>query len=155
MPMLQTPIDGAGGAVTNGGRRPTVVAAPPAPSPELSDRPRRRTFTAQDKLRILAETDRAAASGGIGAILRREGLYSSALTDWRKQRDAGAFGALSPAKRGPKTAEPNPLAAELARVQRDNARLALRLKRAEAIIELQKKVAELLGIPLAPSDNEP
>jgi len=155
MPMLQTPIDAEAGAATNGGRRPTVVAAPASASPELSDRPRRRTFSAQDKLRILAETDRAAASGGIGAILRREGLYSSALTDWRKQRDAGAFGALSPAKRGPKTAEPNPLAAELARVQRDNARLALRLKRAEAIIELQKKVAELLGIPLAPSDNEP
>src|SRR5208282_366595 len=155
MPMLQTPIDAEAGAATNGGRRPTVVGAPASASPELSDRPRRRTFSAQDKLRILAETDRAAASGGIGAILRREGLYSSALTDWRKQRDAGAFGALSPAKRGPKTAEPNPLAAELARVQRDNARLALRLKRAEAIIELQKKVAELLGIPLAPSDNEP
>ena len=59
-----------------------------SPSPELSDRPRRRTFTAQDKLRILAETDRATAAGGIGAILRREGLYSSALTEWRRQRDA-------------------------------------------------------------------
>ena len=135
--------------------RPTVVAAPAAASPELSDRPRRRTFTGQDKLRILAETDRATETGGIGAILRREGLYSSALTDWRKQRDAGAFGALAPAKRGRKTVEPNPLAAELALVQRDNARLTLRLKRAEAIIELQKKVAELLGIPLAPNGDEP
>ena len=114
MPMLQTPIDAEAGAATNGGRRPTVVAAPASASPELSDRPRRRTFTAQDKLRILAETDRAAETGGIGAILRREGLYSSALTDWRRQRDAGAFGALAPAKRGPKTAEPNPLAAEVA-----------------------------------------
>ena len=155
MPMLQTANDAAAGAATNGGRRPTVVAAPAAASPELSDRPRRRTFTAQDKLRILAETDRAAETGGIGAILRREGLYSSALTDWRRQRDAGAFGALAPGKRGPKTAEPNPLAAELARVQRDNARLTLRLKRAEAIIDLQKKVAELLGIPLAPNGDEP
>jgi transposase len=155
MPMLQTQIDAAAGVATNGGRRPTVVAAPAAASPELSDRPRRRTFTGQDKLRILAETDRATETGGIGAILRREGLYSSALTDWRKQRDAGAFGALAPAKRGPKTGEPNPLAAELALVQRDNARLTLRLKRAEAIIELQKKVAELLGIPLAPNGDEP
>jgi transposase len=60
-------------------------------SAELSDRPRRRTFTAKDKLHILAETDRAAVTGGIGAILRREGLYSSILTDWRRQRDAGAF----------------------------------------------------------------
>jgi len=124
-------------------------------SPELSGRPRRRTFTAQDKLRILADTDRAAKTGGIGAILRREGLYSSALTEWRKQRDAGAFGALVPGKRGPKTGAANPLSAEVASLQRDNAHLTLRLTRAEAIIEIQKKVAALLGIPLAPSDGEP
>ena len=154
MPMLQTPIDAAAGAATNGGRRPTVVAVPAAASPELSDRPRRRTFTAQDKLRILAETDRAADTGGIGAVLRREGLYSSTLTDWRRQRNAGAFSALTPGKRGPRMAEPNPLAGELALVQRDNARLQRRLTRAEAIIDLQKKVAELLGIPLAPSGDE-
>src|SRR5580658_1397027 len=104
MPMLHTPNDAEAGAAMNGGRRPTVVAAPAAASPELSDRPRRRTFTAQDKLRILAETDRAAETGGIGAILRREGLYSSALTDWRRQRDAGALSALAPGKLGPKTA---------------------------------------------------
>jgi hypothetical protein len=91
----------------------------------------------------------------VAAILRREGLYSSALTDWRRLRDAGALGALVPAKRGPKTAELNPLAAELALVQRENSRLTRRLARAEAIIDLQKKVAELLGIPLAPSDGEP
>jgi transposase-like protein len=119
------------------------------------DRARRRSFSAQDKLRILAETDRAAETGGIGAILRREGLYSSALTDWRRQRDAGAFGALVPGKRGPKTGAANPLSAEVASLQRDNARLTLRLTRAEAIIEIQKKVAALLGIPLAPSDDEP
>ena len=132
----------------------STVAAPPAASPELGERPRRRTFTAADKLRILRQVDEAGA-GGIGAVLRREGLYSSALTDWRRQRDAGALGALVPAKRGPKTAERNPLAAQLALVERDNARLTLRLKRAEAIIELQKKVAELLGIPLAPNGDEP
>jgi transposase-like protein len=132
-----------------------VVAAPASASSELSERPRRRSFSAQDKLRILAETDRAAETGGIGAILRREGLYSSALTDWRRQRDAGAFGALVPGKRGPKTGAANPLSAEVASLQRDNARLTLRLTRAEAIIEIQKKVAALLGIPLAPSDDEP
>ena len=113
----------------------TPRPAPASASPELSDRPRRRTFTAQDKLRILAETDRAAEAGGIGAILRREGLYPSNLTDWCRQRDAGAIGGLSPAKRGPKAAEPNPLAAELARLQQDNARLTRRLTRAEVIIE--------------------
>ena len=155
MALVQTPIDAAAGAVSNGGRRPTVVAAPAAASPELSARPRRWSFTAQDKLRILADIDRAAETGGIGAILRREGLYSSALTDWRRQRDAGAFAALVPAKRGPKAAKPNPLTVELALLQNDNARLSLRLTRAEAIIELQKKVAELLGIPLAPSEREP
>src|SRR5271155_6007168 len=154
MPMQQTP-DGEAGAAASGGRRPTVVTAPASPSPELSDRPRRRTFTAQDKLRILAETDRATAPGGIGAILRREGLYSSALTDWRRQRDAGAFTALVPGKRGPKATDPNPLTAEMAVLQRDNARLTRRLARAEAIIDIQKKVAALLGIPLAPSDGEP
>ena len=101
---------------------PTRLSAPAAASPELLNRPRRRTFTAQDKLRILAEADRAAGvPGGIGAIMRREGLYSSALSDWRRLRAAGAFEALSPAKRGPKTAEPKPLAAELALSQRDPA----------------------------------
>ena len=153
MPMIPTPID-VKAVATNESRRPTV-AAPASASPELTARPHRRIFTAQDKLRILADTDRAADTGGIAAILRREGLYSSALTDWRRQRDAGAFGALAPARRGPKIAAPNPLAAEVALLQKENARLALRLKRAEAVMEVQKKVAELLGIPLAPSDGEP
>jgi transposase-like protein len=120
----------------------------------LSSRPRRRTFTVEDKLRILAETDQAAESGGVGAILRREGLYSSALTDWRRQRAAGAYGALTPAKRGPKLPPPNPLTAELVSAKRENARLQWRLDRAEAIIDLQKKVAALLGIPPVEIDGE-
>src|SRR5450755_2641163 len=134
MPMLHTPIDAEAGAAMNGGRRSTILAAPASASPELSDRPRRRTFTAKDKLRILADIDRvalracrgaaahwrtrtdaansgqrprAAETRGIGAILRREGLYSSTLSEWRRQRDAGAFSALVPGKRGPRTAEPN------------------------------------------------
>jgi transposase len=143
------------GAGTEEDRRPTIVSAPAAASPELLDRPRRRTFAAQDKLRILGEVERAAGvPGGIGAIMRREGLYSSALSDWRRQRDAGAFEALSPAKRGPKAAEPNPLAAELAQSLRDNSRLKQRLERAEAIVEIQKKVAALLGLPIS-SDGKP
>ena len=103
---------------------------------------------------LTRRVDRASATGGIGAILRREGLYSSALANWRRQRDAGAIGGLSPVKRGPKTTEPDPLAAELDRVRQDHARLMRRLTRAEAIIDIQKKVAALLGIPLALSDNE-
>ena len=153
MPMLHTPNDAEAGAAMNGGRRPTIVAAPASASPELSDRPRRRTFTAKDKLRILADIDRAAETRGIGAILRREGLYSSTLSEWRRQRDAGAFSALVPGKRGPRTAEPNPLSAEVAALQRNNARLTQRLARAEAVIDIQKKVAALLGILLAPTDG--
>src|SRR5450755_367835 len=140
MPMLHTPIDAEAGAAMNGGRRPTIVAAPASAPPELSDRPRRRTFTAKDKLRILADIDRAAETRGIGAILRREGLYSSTLSEWRRQRDAGAFGALTPARRGPKVDATNPLTAKVVQLQKDNARLALRLTRAEAIIGIQKKV---------------
>jgi len=142
--MVMPPItDGktlaAAGAETEDGRRPTIVSAPAAASPELVGRPRRRSFTAKDKLRILGEADRAAGvPGGVGAIVRREGLYSSALTDWRRQRDAGAFEALSPVNRGPKVATPNPLAAEHAQLKRDNRLLTKRLERAEAIIEIQK-----------------
>jgi transposase-like protein len=114
------------------------MAAPAAAAPELSDRPRRRTFTGQDKLRILAEIDHAPA-GGTAAILRREGLYSSTLSDWRGLRDAGALGGLTPIKRGPKPAPRNPLTAELAQAKRENARLMRRLEHAEAIIAIQKK----------------
>ena len=138
----------AGGAENEEGRRPTLVSAPPAASPELVDRPRRRrTFTAADKVRILTEIDRA-GPGGSGAILRREGLYSSALTDWRRQRDAGVYEALKAVKRGPKRAPANPLAAEHAQLLRDNKRLTLQLRRAEAVIDIQKKVALLLGLPI-------
>ena len=114
------------------------MPVPATAAPELLDGPRRRTFTAQAKLRVLAETDVAAEVGGIGAILRREGLYSSTLSDWRRQRDNGALGALTPGKRGPKPAVLNSLAAELTLAKRENARLKRRLEHAEAIIEVQK-----------------
>ena len=144
----------AAGDAIEEGRRPTMVAAPAAASPEFLLRPLRRRFTALDKLRILAEIDTARATpGGIGAVLRREGIYSSALSDWRRQRDAGAFAALRPVPRGPKTAPPHPLAAEHARLLRDNKRLTQRLERAEAIIDLQKKVAALLGLPIASDEG--
>lgn len=144
----------ATGGATEAGRRPAVVAAPVAVNPELSDRPRRRTFSAQEKLRILGEADRATEPGAIGALLRREGLYSSALSEWRRQREAGAFQALRPLKRGPKTAETNPLAAALAEMGRENSRLKRRLERAEAIIDLQKKLSAVLGLSLAPIDSD-
>lgn len=140
MPMNATQNQTEAGAATDGGRRPTVVAAPAAVSPESSSRPRRQTFTAADKLRILAATDRALETGGVGAVLRREGVYSSTLCDWRRQRDAGTLGALTPARRGPKALEANPLAAKVALLEKNNAHLTRCLARAEAIITVQKKL---------------
>jgi len=93
--MFPTMNEATAGAAPNQGRRPTVVTAPAAVFPELTDRPRRRVFTAEDKLRALAETDRAADTGGISAFLRREGRFSSTLTDRRQQRVAGVFDALT------------------------------------------------------------
>jgi len=139
-------VDAGGGA--------TVVPAPAAASPELTARPKRRTFTAAEKLRILGETDRAADGGGVSAILRREGLYSSSLGDWRRQRDAGAFEALKPLRRGPKVPDANPLAAELTSARREITRLERRLERAEAIVDVQKKLSVLLGIVLPPIDDD-
>ena len=147
------PLDLKNAAGHSEARKLTMVPPPSAASPELSPRPRRRTFSAAAKLRILTETDRAADTGGIAAILRREGLYSSTLTDWRRQRDAGAFAALKPLRRGPKPVVAQP-AADLDQLRRENARLRQRLEHAEAIIEVQKKVAALLGIPMATSEDD-
>lgn len=144
MPNRDVKLGAAAGAGAAEGRRPAAVPAPAATTPELSDRPRRRTFTLQDKLRVLAEIDRAPA-GGTGAILRREGLYSSTLSEWRRLRDAGVLSGQHPVKRGPKPAIRNPMAQELAQTQRENARLLRKLEHAEAIIAIQKKVAALLA----------
>jgi len=154
MPNTNAQTMAAAGAGTAEGRRPTVVPAPAAANPEVSERPRRRTFTAKEKQRILQEADLATGAGEIGALLRREGLYSSHLTDWRRQRDAGILNGLTPVRRGPKPIEANPLAVELAKAQQENAKLRLRLERAEAIIDLQKKVSDLLGMPLAPIESD-
>src|ERR1700761_3686749 len=139
MPNTDGPIDPKSAAGHRGARKPTTVPPPSAASPELSPRPPRRTFSAAAKLRILAETDRAADTGGIAAILRREGLYSSTLTDWRRQRDAGPYEALKPLRRGPKPVLAQP-AADLDQLRRENARLRQRLEHAEAIIGIQKKL---------------
>jgi transposase len=156
MPNTHGLIDVADDAGTQDRRRPTIVAAPATASPELSPRPKRRTFRAAAKLRILKETDRAADSGGIAAILPREGLYSSALNDWHRQRDAGAFEALKPLKRGPTAAPINPVAAELAQVRRENATLRQRLEQAEAIIGIQKSGCPAWASPTTHgSDDEP
>ena len=154
MPNTDGPLDLKNAAGHSEARKLTTVPPPSAASPELSPRPRRRTFSAAAKLRILAETDRAADTGGIAAILRREGLYSSTLTDWRRQCDAGAFAALKPLRRGPKPVVAQPADADLDQLRRENARLRQRLEHAEAIIEVQKKVAALLGMPMATSERD-
>ena len=154
MPNTDGPIELKNAAGHSEARKPTTVPPPSAASPELSPRPQRRTFSAAAKLRILAETDRAADTGGIAAILRREGLYSSTLTDWRRQRDAGAFEALKPQRRGPKPVLTQPADADLDQLRRENARLRQRLEHAEAIIGIQKKVAALLGMPMATTEHD-
>ena len=111
--------------------------------PEVKVKPERRRFTAEYKLRILKEADNCTGPGQIGALLRREGLYSSNLTQWRLQRAEGVLQALTPRKRGPKV---DPLAEENAALRQRVDRLEAELKRAETIIEVQKKVSELLGL---------
>lgn len=123
--------------------------APPRPDPEVVANAKRRTFTAEYKLRVLGEADAAAAAqpGAIGALLRREGLYSSHLTTWRHERRAGILKSLTPHRRGPKSKR-NPQEAEMQKLHRENQRLTEELRKAEIVIDIQKKVGALLGWPL-------
>jgi len=127
-------------------------AAPPAPLPSVPDseviaRPRRRSFTAEYRRSILEQADAAHDAGAVGLLLRREGLYSSHLATWRRQRKQGGIDALTPKKRGPKVVV-SPLVKENRELLAANARLTKKLKNAELIIEVQKKVAALLGNPI-------
>lgn len=135
----------------------TVPPEPPAatrPDPEVVPIAKRRTFTAQYKLAILADADAAAAHpGGIGALLRREGLYSSHLATWRRERQAGILKGLTPHKRGPKSKR-TPQDAELHNLRRENQHLTEELRKAAIVIDVQKKVGALLGWPLPKADPE-
>lgn len=113
------------------------------PSPEVAERATRRRFSAEYKVGLLEQYEKL-PSGERGALLRREGLYSSHIDAWRKQRDAGVLDALGPKKRGRKAAVANPLAQENAELRRALAKAERKLKRAEMIIEVQKKVAQAL-----------
>jgi len=121
------------------------------PDPEVVARPKRRRFTAEYKLRIVRQADACKEPGEIGALLRREGLYSSHLALWRRQRDQAAQTQLKSRKRGPKAKVQDPRVKQLLR---EKAQLERRLKRAETIIEIQKKVHEILGIPLRNLDSD-
>jgi transposase len=131
----------------------TVTSAPP--DPEVDARPTRRRFSAEYKLRILRQLD-ASSHGEMGAVLRREGLYSSHIDTWRGQRERGELEGLAPKKRGRKPRERNPLQGELDDLRRENARLHARLKHAELINEAQKKLSQLLGVtfPTQAKDDE-
>jgi len=130
----------------------TVLAS--RPDPEVVAKAKRRTFTAEYKLSILREAEAAASTrGGIGALLRREGLYSSLLATWRRERANGILEALTPQKRGPKSRR-NPMEEEVQKLRRQNARLAEDLRKAHIIIDVQKKVAALLGRPIPEQDPE-
>ena len=120
--------------------------------PEVPEKPVRRRFDAAYKQRILLEADGCSEPGELGQLLRREGLYSSLLSTWRRQRDEGGMAGLSPKRRGRKAKRKDAAALENERLRRENERLAQRLKQAETIIEVQKKVSEMLGIAL-PSEN--
>ena len=124
------------------------------PDPEVVAKPKRRTYTAEYKLGILQEVEAAAVTrGGIGVLLRREGLYSSLLATWRRERANGILEALTPQKRGPKSKR-NPMEEENQKLRRQNARLAEDLRKAHIIIDVQKKVAALLGHPIPEQDPE-
>ena len=118
---------------------------------EVVAKAERRRFMAEYKLRVLHEADRCKQPGEIGALLRREGLYWSNLITWRKQRQSGELAGLRGKRRGPKRREKNPLANRVTELERENARLKRRAERAEGIVELQKKVSEILGIDLQKS----
>ena len=128
-----------------------TLSAPARADTEVVVRPVRRRFSAEHKLRILQAADQPAlrspgcTPGELGALLRREGLYSSHLTSWRRQRETGQLVGLASKKRGPR---PDPQAEELARVRRENERLQARLQQAEAIIDAQKKLSHLFGLNL-------
>ena len=156
----QGPFDGA----TEGARRATGVAPSSGcteeslmicpPDPEVPEKKPRRKFTARYKLRILEEAEACTKPGQIGLLLRREGLYSSNLSTWKRQKEKGLLDALSPKKRGRKEKEKNPLSQRVAELERENKRLKGKLKKAETIIEVQKKISEILGISQPPIEEE-
>ena len=123
----------------------------PVPDPAVSEKAQRRRFTAEYKLRILREADACKQPGELGALLRREGLYSSYLVTWRQQRDRAAQTGIVASKRGPKAKVVDPRVKQL---ERENANLKRRIRRMDLLLEIQKKTSELLGIPLNHLDED-
>ena len=133
----------------------TMLVIPPAGEEvEVLAKARRRRFTLEYKRRILREADRCRQPGEIGALLRREGLYSSHLSAWRAARERGELGGEGARKRGPEAKAPDPRDKKIAEQAREIARWQKRAERAEALVEVQKKLSELLGVELPPSDGK-
>jgi transposase len=124
------------------------------PKAEVDEKAVRRRFTAEYKIKILDEADGCQELGQLGALLRREGLYSSHLANWRRLRMKGTLASLKPKKRGRKRKPNDKAAQELQRLQRENRRLAERLRQAETIIDVQKKVCEVLGMATPPNNED-
>ena len=145
----------AEGAEAEVARRATAASGSSAtlrastPDPEVPARVQRRQFTAEYRRRLLTEADACKQPGALGALLRREGLYSSHLANWRRQRAHGELLTGRARKRGP---TPKVIDPRVKQLEVENRRLQRKLARAETIITLQKKVAEILGIPLKPLD---
>ncbi len=135
-------------------RTESIVEERTAPSLEVLEKPARRRFAVEYKVKILAEADACAETGQLGELLRREGLYSSHLSTWRRQRDEGVLAGLTPRRRGRKSKPKNLLADENELLRRENGRLKEKLRQAELIIDVQKKVSEMLSIPLKSPDGE-
>lgn len=136
------------------GLKVAAAGASTSPDPEVPDKPVRRRFTTEYKRRILAEADAARTPGEVGALLRREGLYSSLLSEWRAARRRGELAALVPKRRGPKAVPKDPRDTELARLERENELLQKKLRKAELMIDLQKKVSQILGVALPAIEND-
>ena len=124
------------------------------PDSEVVPTAKRRRFTAREKMRILGEADACTEPGELGALLRREGIYSSYMSRWRRARGRGELTGLRPKKRGPKPPADKGLVEEVAKLRRENERLQARLAQAEAIIEVQKKLSQLLGLSLETNGNK-
>jgi transposase len=140
-------------ATAQGARSMQSLSADSLPDPEVPEKAVRRRFTTEYKVNILRQADQCRSAGDIGALLRREGLYSSHLTTWRRQREAGILSGLQPKPRGRKPNPHHPLQDENVRLRKENVRLQKRLKKAELIIDIQKKISQMLGIPL--KNHEP
>ena len=153
-PVVLPPVGRREPERSEGDRSTTGGNTAARPDPEVVAQAKRRRFTAAYKQQILSAADEArGTTGGIGALLRREGLYSSLLATWRRERNAGVLQALAPQKRGPKSKR-NPLAEENLQLRRQTERLIEELRKAEIVIDIQKKVATLLGRPMASEPEE-